>query len=88
MAFAMKQDGTRSRDSQQIPWGRAIGLLAACLATLVGVQCGLEPDVILWRALIAGIAAGFLTATLHAAWLTWGPAQHNRARRETRDRQS
>jgi len=41
------------------PWGRIVGLLTACLVTLIGVLCGLEPDVILQRALISSMLVGF-----------------------------
>lgn len=46
------------------PWGKASGLLAACFATLIGVACRLEPDVILMRAVVAGVAVGLLTAVV------------------------
>ncbi|HUS39665.1 MAG TPA: hypothetical protein VMX74_09455 [Pirellulales bacterium] len=41
------------------PWGRIVGLLTACLVTLIGVLSGLAPDLILQRALISSVIAGF-----------------------------
>ena len=35
------------------PWGRLTGMLTACVVTVTGVVCGLEPNVILLRAAIA-----------------------------------
>lgn len=43
---------------EERPWGRAIGLLAACIITLVGAMNWLDPDVILKRALFAGALIG------------------------------
>lgn len=40
------------------PWGRICGLLAACGVTLMGVVLGHDPDVILYRAVVAGIVIG------------------------------
>lgn len=59
----------RMRHSQ--PLGKLIGLLAACLATLVGVATGHAPFVILTRALISGVAVSlllsFVTNVIHVA---------------------
>jgi hypothetical protein len=38
--------------------GYIAGLLAACFVTLTGVIRGLDPDVILYRALCAGLVIG------------------------------
>lgn len=43
------------------PWGRIIALLAGCGITLIGIVCGLEPDVIVLRALSGGAVMGLLT---------------------------
>jgi len=48
--------------------------LAASLSTLIGVWCGLEPDVILIRALIMGGAIGLAVraaATLFDPRIRW-----------------
>jgi hypothetical protein len=37
------------------PWGRACGLLAGCVATVVGVLREVDPDVILYRAMITAV---------------------------------
>jgi hypothetical protein len=44
------------------PWGRLCGLLAACGAITVGIARQLDPDVILLRAVIAGIAVGAIVS--------------------------
>jgi hypothetical protein len=43
-------------------WAAAGGLLGASMVTLVGVCCGLGPEVILIRAIGSGLVLGFLTA--------------------------
>lgn len=57
------------KSKQPAPWGSAIGLLAACLATLVGVGSGLEPDVILLRAAVAGVVLGCAAAVVSHLWM-------------------
>ena len=56
----------RRRRTERKPWGAVSGLLTACAVTLIGVVSGLEPDVILFRAAVAGCVLG-LMATLGAA---------------------
>jgi hypothetical protein len=51
------------------PWGRAAGFLGACGVILIGVVCGLEPEVILVRAVGAGLATGLIAAT--ARWAVY-----------------
>ncbi|MEX2285638.1 MAG: hypothetical protein WD648_01035 [Planctomycetaceae bacterium] len=48
------------------PWGFAVGLLAACLVTLVGVLSGLDPYVILLRAVAASVATGCAASVVAA----------------------
>jgi len=50
------------QQSASTPWGRITALLAACFATLLGVARGLDPDVILCRALFAAIVLGAVVA--------------------------
>ena len=45
---------TTSTADRRQPWGRACGLLGACVATLFGVFQQVDPDVILLRAMICG----------------------------------
>ncbi len=47
--------------NEKQPWGRVIGLLTACGVTLIGVFYGIEPEIILVRALVAGSVLGTLT---------------------------
>jgi hypothetical protein len=48
------------------PWGRLSGLLAVCGAITVGMARDLDPDVILLRAAVAGVAvAGIVALVLH-----------------------
>jgi hypothetical protein len=44
---------TSMADRRQ-PWGRACGLLGACVATISGVFQQVDPDVILARAIVCG----------------------------------
>jgi hypothetical protein len=59
---------TKATAQHGLPWGRTTGLLGACLATLVGVLRGLDPDVVLVRAATAGVVVGVLGVVVHAAW--------------------
>jgi len=45
-------------DTSQQPWGRMLGLLAASAAMMIGVVRDLNPDVIVVRALVAGVIIG------------------------------
>jgi hypothetical protein len=45
---------TTSTADRRQPWGRACGLLGACVATLAGVFQHMDPDVILVRAVVSG----------------------------------
>lgn len=53
------------------PWGSVAALLAACFVTIAGVMRGIDPDVILWRAVVAATLVGALTAVANcvAHWL-------------------
>jgi hypothetical protein len=44
------------------PWGRLVAALTACLVTLIGVICNLDPDVVLWRTLVAALLMGTLVS--------------------------
>ena len=46
------------------PWGRLTGMLTACVVTVTGVVCGLEPNVILMRAAIAATVLAIAAAIL------------------------
>ncbi len=48
--------------SDNRPWGYIVGLLTACLVTLIGVLSGLDPYVILLRAAGASVATGCVTS--------------------------
>ncbi len=48
------------------PWGRAIGLLAGCVVMVIGVLCKLDPDVILFRAVVAAVVLGVATRVVRA----------------------
>lgn len=55
----VKRNKTRTN-----PWGAVFGLSAWCLATLIGVWSGLEPDVILTRSVVAGLTVGLIASVL------------------------
>ena len=46
------------------PWGSVAALLSACFATLAGVVRGIDPEVILWRAIVTATLVGVLTAVV------------------------
>jgi len=81
----------RAAKAQRIPWGRTVGLLTACLATLIGVCSGLDPDVILLRAVVSGVALGVLACVMAQVWQYWltlpgGTAQSQKKASDTRSR--
>ena len=55
---------------QSRPWGTLLGLLASCLATLFGIAAGVDPDVILRRALQAGLAVATVWTIGRLVFLT------------------
>lgn len=58
----------RTRRTERKPWGTVSGLLTACVVTLIGVVSGLEPDIILFRAAVAGCVLGLMAAIGAAMW--------------------
>ncbi len=64
--------GPPETEGKNAPWGRISALLAACAATLIGVARGLDPDVILVRAIVAAGLLGALTlvvrSVIHRFW--------------------
>lgn len=44
------------------PWGSIAALLAACFATLVGLARDIDPEIILWRAVVAATLVGAVAA--------------------------
>ncbi len=56
--------------NQPRPWGRAAGLLTACVITLTGVIRGFSPEVILSRAACGGLVIG-LVVWAAAAWASY-----------------
>jgi len=52
----------RRRMKRRNSLGQVCGLLTACAVTLIGLAVGLEPDVILWRALVSGVLIGCLVS--------------------------
>jgi hypothetical protein len=56
------------------PWGPAGGLLAACGATLTGVLRGVDPDVILGRALVSGLVVALVIGAARQTWRLSHPA--------------
>ena len=65
---------TQTRGKTTIPWGSVAALLAASFATVAGLVRGIDPDVILWRALVAATAVGSLAAaaSVAAKWANVG----------------
>lgn len=58
---------TKSRTPRRTPpWGSLAALLAGGFATVAGLVRGIDPDVILWRSLVAATLVGALTAVASA----------------------
>ena len=49
--------GRRKKKANQLPWGRAAGLLVACGSTVAGAVQGAGPAYLLYRAFIGGLVA-------------------------------
>lgn len=56
----VNSEAIRRRMRHGLPLGKLVGLLAGCLATLIGIASGHEPFVIFSRALISGVAVAIL----------------------------
>lgn len=53
-----KKEKTQNPEQETgVPWGRSIGLLVACVATIVGAVQGTSPAHLLYRAGVGGILA-------------------------------
>ncbi len=60
--MSLKEQLIRRRMKRNSAWGTVAGLLTACSATLIGTVSGLEPDVILLRALVSGVLMSLLVS--------------------------
>jgi hypothetical protein len=47
----------KKQSSNQFPWGRAAGLLVACVSTVAGAVQGAGPPYLLYRACIGSVVA-------------------------------
>jgi hypothetical protein len=54
----------QAKGNAEIPWGSVAALLTACFATIAGLIRGLDPEVILWRAVVSATLVGSLTAVV------------------------
>lgn len=66
--MTQKQTITPRTGSEHPSWGAALGLLAGCGITLIGVALNLPPDVILLRALLGGCIIGSVVSVVAASW--------------------
>jgi hypothetical protein len=57
---------TTSTAERGQPWARACGLLVSCGTTLAGVLQQVDPDVILTRATVSGIAVTSIVAVFRS----------------------
>jgi hypothetical protein len=58
--MSLNEQILRRRIRRNGSWSTIIGLMTACVATLIGILSGLEPDIILWRSLTSGVLMGLL----------------------------
>ena len=69
--MSLQNQVVRRRIKRLGPIGKIVGLLTAGFVSLIGVAAGLEPQVILLRALVAAFAIGMVVAfgvsVIHAA---------------------
>jgi hypothetical protein len=52
-----KEKPKKAKEETGVPWGRTIGLLVACIATIVGAIQGTSPAHLLYRAGVGSILA-------------------------------
>ncbi len=52
----------RNTSKSRRPWGRFVAMMVACAVTLTGVACGVGPETILKRAVVASVGIGLLVA--------------------------
>lgn len=65
-----------SRNEKTItPWGSFAALMAASFATIAGLVRGIDPEVILWRALVAATLVGTLAAVANVIAHRAGPRE-------------
>ncbi len=60
--MSLQSQIARRRLKRKGPLGRISALLTASAVALIGLTVGLEPHVILWRALIAAIVIGSIVS--------------------------
>jgi Na+/proline symporter len=60
--LSIKNQITNRRIKRIGPIGKIIGLLTASFVALIGLAMGLEPQIILWRAVIASFLIGSVVA--------------------------
>jgi len=53
----------KKQPTNQLPWGRAAGLLVACVSTVAGAVQGAGPAYLLYRACIGSIVACVIVRT-------------------------
>lgn len=57
-----KNKGDKKQTVEQLPWGRAAGLLVACVSTMAGAIQGAGPAYLLYRACAGGVIACVLVS--------------------------
>ena len=60
--MSLKHERMRRRLKRRGALAQVFGLLTACGVTLIGLAVGLEPHVILWRALVSAVLMGSLVS--------------------------
>ena len=60
--MSLQSQIARRRLKRKGPLGRICALLTASAVALIGLGIGLEPHIILWRALVAAIAIGSIVS--------------------------
>jgi hypothetical protein len=58
----LKNQILRRRLKRNSSWATVSGLMTASAVTMIGMVTGLEPDIILWRALVSGLLMGLLVS--------------------------
>jgi hypothetical protein len=73
-----KQQGTSGTSGTNAPtWALALGLLAWCAITLIGVALQLPPEVIVLRALVGSVAVAVVAVAMTLGWNLMSPEDEN-----------
>lgn len=67
----------KEKTVDQLPWGRAAGLLVACVSTMAGAIQGAGPSYLLYRACVGGLMACVVVSLFVRLVMSSAPASES-----------